>query len=318
MFQDLGLVAAGLALLFFGGESLVRGSVWLGRHFGLSTLLVGIVVVGFGTSVPELAVSARAALRGSPDIALGNVVGSNMANILLIIGLASVIAPTQQVRRAAIHDSFVMTLVAVLLFGLVQGEAVGLMAGATMLFLLVVYVIGSYWLDLRRNEKPTIHEREAEELLDIPLRPWIAGLAAVAGIVFVVGGAELLVSGAVAIARSVGVPEAVLGLTVVAVGTSLPEMATAIVAAVRKHPDVVLGNVIGSNIFNVLGILGTTALITPIEVSGRFRHFDVPLMTGVSVCFLALLITARRIGWVSGAIMLGGYIVYTAVLYTRI
>jgi cation:H+ antiporter len=139
----------------------------------------------------------------------------------------------------------------------------------------------------------------------------------VAGIALVVVGAELLVSGAVAVARSVGVPEAVIGLTVVAVGTSLPELATAIVAAVRKQADVVLGNVIGSNIFNVLGILGTTALITPIEVGGRFRDFDVPLMGGISGCFLALLAVARRIGRASGAIMVGSYIAYTAVLYMR-
>lgn len=316
MFWDLGLIAAGLALLFFGGEGLVRGSVCLARHFGLSSLFVGIVIVGFGTSLPELAVSAKAALRGSSDIALGNVVGSCIANVLLIIGLASVMAPIQEVRRAAIRDTLTMTLVAALLFGLVRAETVGRIAGATMLFLLVVYVVGSYWLELRRNDKPTVHEQEAEEFLDIRLRrPWIAGLATVAGTALVILGAELLVSGAVATARSVGVPEAVIGLTVVAVGTSLPELATAIVAAVRKHTDVVLGNVIGSNIFNVLGVLGTTALITPIEVSGRFRDFDVPLMGGISLCFLALLAVARRIGRVYGAIMVGWYIAYTAVLY---
>ena len=207
-----------------------------------------------------------------------------------------------------------MTLAATLLFGLVQAEAVGRVSGAAMLLMLAAYIIGSCWLE-RRDRGPTVHELEAAEFQDIPLRPWLAGVATIGGIVLLVVGADLLVDGAILIARDFGVPEAVIGLTLVAVGTSLPELATAIVAAIRKHSDVILGNVMGSSIFNVLGVLGTTAVITPIGVDARFRIFDVPLMLGIVVAFGVLLVTAKAIPRTASMIMLAAYAAYATSWY---
>lgn len=304
--MDFLFVISGLVLLFLGGEFLVRGSVSIARHLGLSSLLIGIVIVGFGTSMPELLVSVKAVLTGSSDIALGNVVGSNIANTLLILAVASLLTPIRVYQRSALRDALIMTLAATLLFGLVQSETIGRVSGVAMLLLLVVYLTGSYWLE---------RQQEAAECQDISLRPWLAGITAICGVALLAVGADLLVTGAASIARDFGVPEAVIGLTLVAVGTSLPELAAAIVAAIRKHPDVVLGNVMGSNIFNVLGILGTTAVITPIEISARFRTFDVPLMLSILVALWVMLLTVKAIPRTVGLIMLAGYAAYTAFLY---
>jgi cation:H+ antiporter len=315
--QDLFLVAAGLVLLFLGGEGLVRGSVAIAERLGLSKLLIGLVIVGFGTSTPELLVSVDAALNGVPEIALGNVVGSNTANVLLIVGVAAVLLPIAGWERTAVREALVATLVALVLVGLVHGAAITRFEGLAMLVVLAAYLGSSYWLETRRPDDQTfVHEAEAFE--DIPLpRPWLAPLLALGGIVALVFGADLLVEGSVNIARSLGVPDAVIGLSLVAVGTSLPELATAIIAAIRRHSDVVLGNVIGSNIFNVLAILGTTVVIRPIVVSDRFRTIDTPVMLGASLLLLVLLFSASRISRLWGAVMLVAYAAYMAFLFTN-
>lgn len=315
MTHDLLLVAAGLVLLFLGGEGLVRGSVSIAERFGLSKLLIGLVIVGFGTSTPELLVSVQAALGGAPEIALGNVVGSNIANVLLIIGVAAVIAPIPGWERTAVREALVATLVALVLVGLVQGAFIERAEGVTMLLVLAGYLVASYWLERRSPEADTFAQ-EAEEFEDIKLpNVWVALGFVLVGIAALVWGAELLVGGAVNIARAFGVSEAVIGLSLVALGTSLPELATAITAAIRRHSDVVLGNVIGSNIFNILAILGTTAVILPIEVEDRFRQFDTHVMLGASVLLLALLALAPRISRLWGIAMLAGYGGYMAVLF---
>tara|TARA_E500000305_G_C4027963_1_gene243000 strand:+ start:5977 stop:6768 length:792 start_codon:yes stop_codon:yes gene_type:complete len=253
MLHDLLLVAAGLVLLFVGGEGLVRGSVALAERLGISKLLIGLVIVGFGTSTPELLVSVNAALGGTPEIALGNVVGSNIANVLLIVGVAAVIAPILGWERTAVREALVASLVSLAAFALVQGEVITPIEGIAMLLVLAGYLFSSYWLETRDRQAKTF-DHEAEEFEDIPLpRPWLAPVLAIGGIAALVFGADMLVEGAVNIARDFGVPDAVIGLSLVAIGTSLPELATAIVAAIRRHSDVVLGNVIGSNIFNILG-----------------------------------------------------------------
>ncbi len=316
MLHDLVLVAAGLVLLFVGGEALVRGAVAIAERMGVSKLLIGLVIVGFGTSTPELLVSVKAALDGASEIALGNVVGSNIANILLIFGLAAVIAPVMGWARTAVREALVATLVSLVAFALVQGAVISRMEGIAMLLVLVGYLVASYWLE-RRDRSAQTFQHEAEAFAGgVAARRWVPPLLALGGIVALVFGADLLVEGAVNIARVYGVPDAVIGLSLVAIGTSLPELATAIVAAIRRQSDVVLGNVIGSNIFNILAILGVTVVIQPIEVSARFRDVDTPVMLGVALLLLALLFATRRIGRGWGLVMLGLYAVYMVMLFT--
>ncbi|MBS4011163.1 MAG: calcium/sodium antiporter [Roseovarius sp.] len=316
MLHDLVLVAAGLVLLFVGGEALVRGAVAIAERMGVSKLLIGLVIVGFGTSTPELLVSVKAALDGASEIALGNVVGSNIANILLIFGLAAVIAPVMGWARTAVREALVATLVSLVAFALVQGAVISRMEGIAMLLVLVGYLVASYWLE-RRDRTAHTFQQEAEAFEGVPVaKPWLAPLLALGGIAALVFGADLLVEGAVNIARVYGVPDAVIGLSLVAVGTSLPELATAIVAAIRRQSDVVLGNVIGSNIFNILAILGVTVVIQPIEVSARFRDIDTPVMLGAALLLLALLFATRRIGRGWGLVMLGLYAAYMVFLFT--
>lgn len=316
MLNDLLLVGAGLVLLFVGGEGLVRGSVAMAERLRVSKLLIGLVIVGFGTSTPELLVSVRAALDGAPEIALGNVVGSNIANVLLIVGLAALITPILGWDRTAVREAMVATFAALVAFVLVQGQVISRVEGIAMLAVMVGYLFASYWLERRdRMTKTFLHEAEAFE--GIPAkRPWLAPLLALAGIAALVFGADMLVEGAVNIARDFGVPDAVIGLSLVAVGTSLPELATAIMGAIRRQSDVVLGNVIGSNIFNILAILGVTVVIQPIEVSARFRSMDTPVMLGASLLLLVLLFAASKVGRGWGALMLVIYAGYMAVLFS--
>lgn len=311
---DIVFVVGGLLLLFFGGEFLVRGSVAIAERFGISKLIVGMVIIGFGTSAPELLVSVQAALAGSPDIAVGNVVGSNISNILLIIAVAALVAPFANDDKAIRRDAgamVVFSIASVLVFTL--GE-IGRLVGVAMLGLLVVYLCATYAIERRRQVSAFTHE--ADEAQDIPMKAPLAAVITLAGLGLLVVGAHLMVEGATGIARAFGISEAVIGLTVVAVGTSLPELATAVVAAMRKHADVVLANVVGSNIFNLLCILGITAVIAPVPVAPRFATFDGPLMIAVAAVLLGLLFAFKVIGRGIGAALLaayGGYIALQAV-----
>ncbi|ASM74831.1 MULTISPECIES: calcium/sodium antiporter [Roseobacteraceae] len=317
MQYDLLLVAAGLVLLFVGGEGLVRGSVAIAERMGISKLLIGLVIVGFGTSTPELLVSVNAALDGAPEIALGNVVGSNIANILLIVGVAALITPIVGWERTAVREALVATIVSLAAFALVQGAIITRIEGIAMLVVLAGYLYASYWLE-KRNRAAKTYQHEVEEFEDIPLpRPWLAPVLVIGGIAALVFGADMLVEGAVNIARDFGVPDAVIGLSLVAIGTSLPELATAIVAAIRRHADVVLGNVIGSNIFNILAILGVTVVIQPIEVTERFRTIDTPVMLGASLLMLVLLFATQSIGRLWGVLMLVAYASYMVFLFSN-
>lgn len=315
MQADLLLVAGGLVLLFLGGEALVRGSVAIAERLGISKLVIGLVIVGFGTSTPELLVSVKAALNGAPEIALGNVVGSNIANVLLIVGVAAVIAPILDWPRTALREAVMATLAALAVVGLVQGQVLTRPQGIVMLVVLAGYLVATYWLE-QRERTTRQFEHEVEEFEDIPIvRPWLAPLLVVLGVGALMLGADWLVKGAVSIARDLGVSDAVIGLSLVALGTSLPELATSIVAALRRHPDVVLGNVIGSNIFNILAILGVTVVIHPIEVDAQFRRVDAPVMLAASLLLLVLLCMTRRIGRRWGVLMLAGYVAYMVFLF---
>lgn len=312
--MDYLFIVAGLGLLFAGGELLVRGSISIAERLGISQLLIGIAVVGFGTSAPELLVSVDAAMGGSPEIALGNVVGSNISNILFILGIAVLIAPMTKWPRSVRRDALVMTFATALLLAAVQLQQIGPSVGAVFIVILGIYLYSAYRLE-QADGNAIAEEPKSGEFKTKPVSSlWRAALTAAAGLALLVVGANLLVDGAVSLARGYGLSEAVIGLTLVAVGTSLPELATAIVAARRKHTAVVLGTVIGSNIFNILLILGTTALTVPMGVGSRFRTFDVPFLLGLSALLLLLLFKANRIGRTMGAAMLAIYCAYSVSL----
>ena len=307
MVLDSVLLVVGLVLLFVGGEALVRGAVSLADRFGLSPLVIGLTVVGFGTSMPELLVSLQAALRGAPDIAVGNVVGSNIANILLILGVSAMISP-MAVRIAGLGRDLAVMLaaaVALLLLGL-TGE-IGRLAGAMMLVGLIVY-IGFATVSGRRD---------CEKCSEAPVRlaAWKEALLLVFGFGALLVGADSLVGAAIRIARTAGVSEAVIGLTIVAVGTSLPELATSLVAAFRKHSEVAIGNVVGSNIFNTLGILGVTALVEPVSIAHSIAALDIPLMLAISAGLVCLVLLARHLTRATGVALLCCYTIYVGFLF---
>jgi cation:H+ antiporter len=312
MLLDFGMVAAGLVLLFLGGEGLVRGSVAIATRLGISRLVVGMVIVGFGTSAPELVVSLQAALAGSPDIAVGNIIGSNIANILLILGIAALLVPLANGDGEIRREALVMLLAAVALVAALWYGELNRLIGAVLLGGLAVHLLLAYLKERRADTSP--FEHEADEVGDIPMKLPLAILAAIAGLGLLVVGAELMVKGATAIARDVGVSEAVIGLTIVAVGTSLPELATAIVAAIRRHTDVVLANIVGSNIFNILGILGVTALVTPIGVSERFALIDGPIILAVTLAAFLVLLRCRTVSRLIGGGFLAAYCGYIGFL----
>ncbi|WP_349357612.1 calcium/sodium antiporter [Stappia sp.] len=307
MWMDVAFVGLGLVLLFAGGEGLVRGAVSLAARLGVSPLMIGLTVVGFGTSMPELIVSLRAALAGAPDIAVGNVVGSNTANILLILGLTALIAPPPTRLPGLGRDLVVMLVAAFALAALARMGSVERGAGLALLAALAAYLAASAWL--ARGQ-----DGEAEGLA-ATLSP-LAALAFVGGgLLALMAGADLLVRGASDLARAAGISEAVIGVTVVAVGTSLPELATSIVAAWRRQPEIAVGNVVGSNIFNVLAILGATALVSPLPIAQSIRLIDIPVMLGASLALALLLSTGRRVPRTAGAGLLAAYVGYTAYLF---
>jgi cation:H+ antiporter len=305
----------GFVLLFGGGELLVRGAVAVSRRFGLSPLLIGMTVVAWCTSAPELVVSMGAALEGSSDIALGNVVGSNIFNILGVLGISAVIAPIVVKPQALRRDTAVMVVSALALASVSQTGDIGRIAGLVGLAALTAYVVYSYRTETCKTcPSAEVHEHEAEEFTGP--RSLGAGIGYLAlGLGALVIGAQLLITGASEIAREFGVSEAVIGLSLVAVGTSLPELATSVVAALRGHADVAVGNVVGSNIFNILGIIGVTALVRPIGVAAQMAGLDVWVMVGVSLALTPLLLIRGRIGRTAGLISLALYAGYLALLF---
>jgi len=292
----------GLVGLFFGGEALVRGSVGIARRMAIPPLLIGLTVVGFGTSTPELLVSVDAAWRGVPDIALGNIVGSNIANILLIVGLSALVWPIKVMGATLRRDTAAMVAAALVLVPVFAIGQLGRLWGLVLVAGLAAYLIWSY---LRPGDT------EAEDVdVPAPASALVSTLWVICGLVALMVGARFLVDGAVNIARGYGISEAFIGLTIVAVGTSLPELATSLIAALRRQSEIAIGNIVGSNIFNVLGILGVTALIAPIPVASRFLTFDLPVMIAVSLVLTALLLTRPVIGRGIGVALLAGYIAY--------
>ncbi|NCP15051.1 MAG: calcium/sodium antiporter [Sphingomonadales bacterium] len=313
------LVAGGLVLLAVGGELLVRGAVGMAARLGISPLLAGLTIVGLGTSMPELATSVQAALAGSPGIALGNVVGSNVANILLVLGVSALIRPLMVNPASFARDSIAMGGSALLATVAVLLGVIGWLPGVVLVSALVGYI---WWAYTSESAAPCPEgARHEAEVKDHPVPPDTGPVVLVgmiiAGLAAAIFGAGYLVDGATVFASAAGVSESVIGLTVVAIGTSLPELIACVVAVLRKHADVALGNVVGSCIYNLCGILGATALIAPIAVPDEIAGFDIWVMLGVT----ALLIVQLRSGWklsrAEGGLLVLLYAGYTVLLAIR-
>lgn len=313
----LASLVAGIALLVFAGDYLVRGSVAVARHFGVPTLIIGLTIVAFGTSAPELVVGIDAVLSGAPTLALGNVVGSNIANVLLVIGAPAIIAPISCNAPRLGKNLFFMLGISLLLIFFAYSGPITADKGALMVILLVAFLLNSARRDKRPIDKATqdneavhtIEDAGAEPDETPPTLP-ICALYVIGGLIGLVVGADLLVDGAVTIARALEVPEAIIGLTLVAIGTSLPELVTAVAAATKGHSDVAMGNVLGSNIFNILGILGISSLFGDIPVPENFRAFDLWVMLGTSLLILPFFLMRRRVGRVLGFGMVALYCLY--------
>lgn len=313
MLIDLLFTAAGLVILVLGGEATIRGAVGLARVLGVSPAMIGLTVVAFGTSAPELMVSLQASWEGAPDIAVGNVVGSNIANILLILGAGALIAPLICDPAVVRRDGMAMIAAMGLLLALGLSGIIVAWQGVLMLTVLVAYVVGSYMLD-RKNSTAVadLHAREAEETEGVPESTLLVVVYVVVGLIGLIGGAKLLVDGAVGLARAGGVSESVIGLSLIAIGTSLPELAATVAAAMRRHTDIAIANVLGSNLFNVLLILGAASLVAPLPVAPDIAAVDLWVMMAAAAVLLPIMITGKHITRIEGIVMLVLYAAYIA------
>lgn len=313
------LLLLGLVLLVAGGDLLVRGAVRIAERLRLSPMLIGLTVVGMGTSMPELAASLQASLAGSPGIAIGNIVGSNIANSLLILGLSALIAPILVQGRALWRDGGVATLAVLAM--LAAGATAGLSRGVGIAFLIAMaaYIFHAYRQERQGAPHGAAYDRAvAVEEVDPALVPheqpegklWVAIALFLAGLVLIVGGGSLLVDAAIAIAASLGVSDEVIGLTIVAVGTSFPELVTSAVAAFRKQGDIALGNVLGSNIYNILFIGGVTGAIAPTAIPAGIMGFDLWILLGVSLLVMLLAFTGGRLSRWEGLGLALAYVAY--------
>ena len=308
-------IIGGFILLVLGGDTLVKGAVAVARKLGLSELLIGLTLVGVGTSVPELVTNIQGALSGVPDLAVGNVIGSNLANILLVLGVSAMIYPIACPKGLLKRDgiwlnlSLLMFVACVFLHGIPSWMGF-VFVGALGLYIYTVYRQESVDHDISAE----MHEHEAEAV-----HPWFesvpGGLAlAVIGICMTVGGANLVVSGAVAAAAAMGVSDVVIGMTVVALGTSLPELVTAVMAAIRKSSDVALGGVVGSNISNILLVLGATSIIHPLNIPDESIIYDLPMVAITTILFLTMVRSGHRLSRSEGAFFTmcyAGYMIWS-------
>ena len=332
------LILGGFLLLFAGGEALVRGSVGVARKAGMSELVIGLTLVGFGTSLPELVTSLEALSEGAVGISIGNVIGSNVANILLVIGAAAFVRAIMTNPKSLARDGIFMVAVTIVFAIVVWMDAFTRLTGILFTGLLVVYLVTSVILDRRANSAAgKLHQHEAEEFdHDDPI--WLSLLLTLGGIVGVIFGAKFLVEGGSDAARLFGVSETVIGISIVAIGTSLPELVTSIMAARKGKADVALGNVLGSNVFNILGILGISAIVYPfslIETSAVSVPLEVAAMqfgqaasmvtwTDMGAIFLSVVLlfvfafTGRKIARWEGGILLSAYFLYMGLRFDLI
>lgn len=302
----------GLIILIFSGDFLVKGGVQIANYFKIPKLIVGLTIISIGTSAPELFVSLGAALRGSPDMSIGNVVGSNIANIGLILGITTLILPMPIAKESSKVNFPIMLGVSLLLLIFSLDLKLTLWEGLIFIVLLVAYIL---FLIFRAK-----HKKNSQEEIEAPSLPmWKAAFYVIAASIGLYYGAELLVASAQNIALSFGVSERVIGLTVLAFGTSVPELATSVIAALKKQMDISVGNILGSNIFNILCVLGITGIIQPININPDILDFDILFMIGIAILlFLTMLPTSNgRINRFEGFLLLSFYIIYVVLLFLQ-
>jgi cation:H+ antiporter len=312
-------IALGFVVLIVGGELLVRGASQLALAMKISPLVVGLTVVAFGTSAPELAVSLQAAFLNQADIAVGNVVGSNIVNVLFILGLSAAVAPLLVTRQLIRVDTPLMVFASVLVWGLGFDGKISRIEGAVMFFMLVIYIV---WLIRQSRKEQKAVQAEFPEVFaparaESLKRLGINLALIMVGLVLLALGARWLVDGSVSIARTLGVSELIIGLTIVAVGTSLPECATSILASIRGERDIAVGNVVGSNIFNIFCVLGLSSVFSPsgmVMISNTALQFDIPVMIAVAVACLPVFITGQEITRWEGGLFVTYYGLYVAYL----
>ncbi|WP_371156749.1 calcium/sodium antiporter [Jannaschia sp. 2305UL9-9] len=301
-------VAIGLVILIFAGDALVKGAVNLALRLGLPALVVSLTVVAFGTSAPELLVSVKAILDGVPGLALGNVVGSNTANVLMVLGIPAIIACLHTSACDTRRDYLYMAGATVLFVAFCFTGTLVWWHGIVLLLALAGILVATFL-----SSRGEVVEVEGAE---DGLPGWKLGAFLILGLIGLPLGANLLVNGATNIARAYGVSETVIGLTLVAIGTSLPELATTVMAAIRRHADVALGNVIGSNLFNLLGIMGVAVLVGPIPVDRTFLTLDLWIMVGATLMLVPFVFLRRDITRLWGVVLFGLYAAYLAVVLT--
>jgi cation:H+ antiporter len=307
----------GLVILLLAGDALVKGAVNLSLRVGIPALIVSLTIVALGTSAPELIISINAVLDGKPGLALGNVVGSNTANILLVLGLPAILAVMHTSQCNTRKTYMFMIAASVIFIALAFRGVFDIWAGLALLAVLA-YVLGDAFRDARRHSKAAAvaaaEDPEEVEGADPDMPWWQIGVFLVLGLIGLPLGADLLVDNASIIAREFGVGDAVIGLTLVALGTSLPELATTVMAALRKQADVALGNVIGSNMFNLLAIIGITTLVGPIPVDREFLQFDLWVMLGASLLLFPFVFLRQDIGRLWGVALTVLYVLYIVVV----
>jgi cation:H+ antiporter len=315
------LMAGGLALLVIGAEALVRGASRLAAALGIAPLIIGLTIVAFGTSSPEMAVSVQSAVAGQTDIAVGNVVGSNILNVLFILGLSALITPLLVAQQLIRLDVPIMIGVSAVLWLMAINGAIERWEGGLLFAGIIAYTVFQIWQSRQGKESAAVEAEYAQEYGKAEPRTFGRMLLniglAIAGLALLVLGARWFVDGATQAARAFGISELIIGLTIVAAGTSLPEVATSLVAAVRGERDIAVGNVVGSNIFNILAVLGLSAIVSPGEglpVSPGILEIDIPFMIAVAVACLPIFITGNLIARWEGGVFVGYYAAYTIYL----
>jgi len=314
--EAIGLLTLGLALLAGGGEALVRGASRLATAFGLSPLFIGLTLVAYGTSAPELVVSSIAALQDLPGVALGNAIGSNIFNSGVVLGIATLISPFACQARLLRREVLLIIAATLLVIVLSLNGRLGRPEASVLLITLVAYTIWAY-------RRATANSSDAQPVEGVGKTPShskaISSLFMLAGLAMLVIGARWVVNGAITLASLMGVSDVLIGLTVVAAGTSLPELATSTVAALRNHTDIAIGNVLGSNLFNLLGILGFSGMLHPLPVPSHILAFDLRVALVFAIACVPLGLTGGRISRFEGSILLAGYIAYiVALVYLRV
>jgi cation:H+ antiporter len=310
---DILLFIAGVMVLFLGGESLIKGASRLAHLLGITPIVVGLTIVAFGTSAPEFIVCITAAIRGSGDIVLGNIVGSNIANMGLILGIAALISPIPIKIKLIKVEVPLMILLSVALYALSWKFGLGLIEGIILFVSLVAFTIYSYYSALR---EPYRVKQEYREFIGGDSSISKQAALVVLGLIGLIIGARLIVDSAISLAQSFGISELLIGIAAVAIGTSLPELATSIVAARRKEHDIVVGNIIGSNIFNI-GTLGLVSIIRPVSVNPELLKFEYPAMVFFSILALPIMRADNKVSRAEGCLLLLLYSAFIFILFTR-